>query len=118
MILINEKIKDPTLEDFLTFLPKRRDFSWTVDDKNVVHITVPKFHGRLGKKFCKVLRRPDTFQADMDILGSFIWQRCDGKRSVAEILNELKERFANEKNIDQRFFYFLVQMRQLEYLDF
>jgi len=54
----------------------------------------------------------------MDMLGSFIWQRCDGKRSVEEILNELKEGFPNEKNIDQRLFYFLVQMRQLEYLYF
>ncbi|MFH1013371.1 MAG: PqqD family peptide modification chaperone, partial [Thermoplasmatota archaeon] len=73
---------------------------------------------RLGKKFCKVLRRQDTFQADMDMLGSFIWQRCDGKRSVEEILNELKKGFPNEKNIDQRLFYFLIQMRQLEYLYF
>ncbi len=117
MIQISDKNKKLTIEEFLTLIPKQRDFFWTVDYKEVVHITVPKFYSPIGKKFCKVLRRPITFQADMDAIGSFIWQRCDGKRSVAKILNELKEKFSDEKNIDQRLFNFLLQMRQLEYLD-
>lgn len=118
MVLMSEETKKPTLEEFLGLKPKRRDFLWSVDNQDVVHITVPKFQNSLGKKLCKILRRQDTFQADMDKIGSFVWKNCDGNTTVGVMLNALKEKFPDEQNIEQRFFHFLLQIRQLNYLDF
>ena len=115
---MSEEAKKPTVEEFLRFVPIRRDYPWSVDDQGLVHVTVPKFQSSLGKALCRLVRKDNSFQADMDAIGSFVWQRCDGKTSVDEILKVLKETFPDEKNIDQRLFVFLEQMRQLDYLDF
>jgi len=110
--------RKPTAEEFLQFIPKRKEYPWSVDDAGLVHITVPKFQSKLGKHLCRLVRKNNEFQADMDAIGSFIWQRCDGKLSVGDILKDLEKKFPDEKNIDQRLFVFLTQMRQLDYLTF
>ena len=108
----------PTAEEFLTFIPVRVDYEWTVDDAGLVHITVPKFQSKWGKKMCRVLRRTETFTADMDRLGSIVWLHCDGKHSVKDILEELRKEYTDENELDLRLFFFLQQMKNLNYLLF
>ena len=81
-------------------------------------IIVPKFTGNLGKSFCKVLKRTNTFEAHLDSLGSVIWKQCDGTRSVKEILVILTKEFPDEKDIDQRLYLFIQQLKALHYLDY
>ncbi|PNX47189.1 MAG: pyrroloquinoline quinone biosynthesis protein PqqD [Thermoplasmata archaeon M11B2D] len=108
----------PTVEEFLTYVPKRGDFPWSETDEGLVIITVPKFNGKLGKSFCKVLRRQNTFDANLDSLGSCIWKHCDGVKTVKEILETITKEFPFEKNIDQRLFLFLQQLRALNYIQY
>jgi hypothetical protein len=79
---------------------------------------VPKFTGKLGKSFCKVLRRQNTFEAHLDKLGSAIWNQCDGTKLVKEILVEITPLFLEEKNLDQRLFLFLQQLKALNYITY
>ena len=79
---------------------------------------MPKFTGKLGKSFCKVLRRQNTFEAHLDKLGSAIWNQCDGTRLVKEILVEITPLFPEEKNLDQRLFLFLQQLKALNYITY
>jgi Coenzyme PQQ synthesis protein D (PqqD) len=81
-----------------------------------VTLTVPKFTGKVGKSFCKVLRRENTFEAHLDRFGSTIWKLCDGTQPVKEILAEMTTQFPDEKNLDQRLFLFLQQLRALNYI--
>jgi coenzyme PQQ synthesis protein D (PqqD) len=106
----------PTAEEFLQFTPIRSDFEWYSDENNLVHIKVPKFTSNIGKKFCSLLRKEQLITADMDVIGSLIWKRCDGKTTVALILKELEKEFPDQKEIDQRLFLFIQQMGQLGYL--
>jgi hypothetical protein len=108
--------RKPTISEFLSFKPFRAEYEWTVDDEGLVHIMVPKFHGKWGKRLCRVLRRKETFTADMDKLGSIVWMHCDGKNTVEDILNILKEKYGDEEDIDQRLFLFLQQMKNLNYI--
>jgi hypothetical protein len=114
---INKQARKPTAEEFLQFIPNRREFPWSVGEDGLVHIVVPKFQSRLGRKLCGLIRKKNEFCADMDRIGSFVWERCDGKTSVDNILKELEKDFPDEKNIDQRLFVFLTQMAQLDYLE-
>ncbi len=84
----------------------------------MVSIVVPKFTGKVGKSFCKILRREDTFTANLDALGSMIWKQCDGTRSVKQILEVVSKEFPKEKDIDQRLFLFLQQLKALHYLTY
>ena len=81
-------------------------------------VTVPKFTGKLGKSFCKVLKRQNTFEAHLDRLGSSIWSQCDGTKSVKDILVVVTKQFPDEKNLDQRLFLFLQQMKALNYITY
>jgi hypothetical protein len=112
------KPRKPTIDEFLTFRPRRNDFEWSTDEKGLVHITVPKFHSNLGKKFCKLLRREEVMTADMDELGSVVWKHSDGRNTVADILQILEKEFPGQENLDQRLFLFIQQMGQLQYLTY
>jgi hypothetical protein len=113
-----ERSAPPTVEEFLSYIPKRGGYQWTTDDAGLVHITVPKFYNKIGRKFCRFFRRKETFSADMDELGSFVWIHCDGKHSVQDILTKLREQFDDGENMDQRLFLFLQQMKSLNYLTY
>jgi hypothetical protein len=63
-----------------------------------------------------VLKRDNTFKANLDKLGSVIWKQCDGTTSVKEILDVVTKEFPDGKNIDQRLFLFIQQLRALCYI--
>ena len=118
MLKKNKKIKPrlPTEEEFLEFVPKRADYKWELNKEGLIELKVPKFKSNFGKSFCKLIKKDTTFTANMDKIGTAVWQECDGKKSVKEILKKLKKIFPKEKNIDQRFFQFLKQMDNLNYI--
>ncbi len=107
-----------TVEEFLKFKPIRGNFPWNKNEDGIVVIQVPKFQGKLGKTFCKLLKKENIFYANLDEIGSLVWEYCDGKHTVEEILEVLKQNFPDEENLDQRLFLFLRQMQALNYLIF
>ena len=111
-----------TVDDFLQFRPKRLDFEWFISEENLVRIKVPKFKntitGKLGKSFCKFIQKENMFTANLDKLGSLVWEHCDGRNTVKQILEILKKEFPKEEAIDQRLFLFLQQMESLSYIDY
>jgi hypothetical protein len=52
----------------------------------------------------------------MDKMGSIVWKQCDGKNTVQDILDVLKEEFGDEEKLDQRLILFLQQMKNLNYI--
>jgi len=111
-----DKPRLPTEEEFLQFKPKRGEYKYKTTDKGLILIEVPKFKGELGNKFCRIIKKDTTFEANLDKIGSFIWTCCDGNNTVKQILYSLKKEFPKEKNIDQRLFVFLQQMNNLGYI--
>lgn len=107
----------PTVEEMLKLRPRRLDFEWSENEEGLVRIKVPKFQGNVGKSLCKIVRKDNTFTANLDKLGSIVWKNCDGKKSVKQILDKIKKEFPKEENIDQRLFYFIQQMTGLNYID-
>ena len=100
----------------LQFRPKRAEYEWSTNTEGLVEIIVPKFQSNLGKSFCKIIRKGDTFTANMDKIGTIVWKNSDGEKSVNDILKILKKKFPKEENIDQRLFLFLQQMHSLQYI--
>ena len=106
----------PTVDEFLEFIPRRLDFEWQTKEDGLVTMNVPKFTSNFGKSFCKLIKKEDTFVANLDKLGSIVWKNCDGKNTVKQILEILKIEFPDGKNIDQRLFLYLQQMKNLGYI--
>lgn len=111
-----QKHRPPTFEEMLQFKPKRLDFEWTTNEEGLVQIKVPKFSSNLGKSFCRIIKKDNSFSANMDKIGSVVWKNCNGGNSVKKILDILKKEFPREKDIDNRLFLFLQQMHSLRYI--
>jgi hypothetical protein len=79
---------------------------------------VPKFTSNVGKSFCKILRRGNIFTANLDALGSSVWKQCEGTKTVKEILDVVTKEFPDQKNIDQRLFLYLQQLKALNYITY
>ena len=112
------RYRAPTVEEFLTYIPVRLDYQWSVDGEGLVQIKIPKFTSSFGKSFLKIIKKDDKFTANMDKIGSIVWKNSDGKKTVNEILEILKKEFPSENEIDQRLYLFLQQMRALNYLTY
>ena len=108
----------PTVDEFLTYQPRKAGMEWKVKDDGLVEIKVPKFKSDFGKSFCNFIKKDNCFVTNLDKLGSLIWQNCNGEKTVKQILSVVKKEFPDEKNIDQRLFLFLQQMQSLHYIDF
>ena len=113
-----QKPRLPTVEEFLEYKPLHQDFKWEENKEGLVTIQVPKFERKIGKSFCKLIKKDQNFTANLEKIGSVVWKNCDGKKTVKQILNILKKEFPKEENIDQRLFLFLQQMHSLNYLDY
>ena len=112
-----KKHRLPTIDEFLRFKPIRTDLEWSTNEKGLVEIKTPKFKSNFGKSFCKVIKKDNSFTANMDKLGSLVWQNCNGNKTVKQILDLLKKEFPKEENLDQRLILFLQQMYSLKYIN-
>ena len=112
-----KKRRLPTVDEFLSYVPKRLDLDWSTNDEGLVEIIMPKFNSKIGKSFCKVIKKDNSFTANMDKYGSLVWKNCDGKNNVKDILTLMEKEFPNEENLDQRLILFLQQMNSLRYIN-
>ncbi|HEX08744.1 PqqD family protein [Euryarchaeota archaeon ex4484_162] len=118
MLKKQNKKEKITIEKFLSFKPVRENFEWYKTDEKLVRIVVPKFKGTLGKKFCKIMGKQDTFTANLDKIGSMVWENCDGSHTVKDILDILEKEFPKEENLLNRLIIFLQQMKRLKYISY
>jgi hypothetical protein len=109
---------EQSYEEYLMLKPKRMDYEWSVDENGLVHIIIPKFNSSIGKKFVKVIKKDQTFTADMDKLGSFVWKLCDGTNTISAILELINNEFKDEESLKDRLFFFFYQMVQLNYIEY
>ena len=112
-----KKRRLPTVDEFLSYIPNRAELEWSTNKEGLVEIIMPKFNSKIGKSFCKVIKKDNSFTANMDKYGSLVWKNCDGKNSVKDILKLMEKEFPNEENLDQRLILFLQQMHSLRYIN-
>ena len=89
-----------------------RNAEWTEKkEKGTGEIKLPKFRRKWGNWFCRLLHRSTYIPVNLDEIGSFVWEKCDGEHSFEEILNGLEKNFGGEK-MDKRLRKFLHQLER------
>jgi hypothetical protein len=61
-----------------------------------IRVKVPRFKSRLGKRFCRWLKKPPTYDVKLDRYGSEAWKLCDGKNDVGTIAESLLQKFGED----------------------
>lgn len=83
-------------KNYLDLIPERASgLAWAQDDEGIVVLEVENT-GVFNRMAQKLFKRPKVTKVHMEQFGSFIWPLIDGKRTVTELADLLKERFGEE----------------------
>jgi hypothetical protein len=89
-----ESVKNKELQplNLLTLKP-RQNLEWETQPDGKVVLLIPKFTNRLLVKwFVPMLAKP-RIRLKLDERGSYVWARCDGNMTVAEIGEQMSATF-------------------------
>jgi len=107
--------------DFFTLKPERCVEHTTDDANGRVVLLVPRFRKGPLAHWLQPRLRPERahIKVNLEDRGSWLWQRCDGRRSVAEIVARFKDVFpAEQEQIDHRICMFLYQLEDNGFIRF
>jgi hypothetical protein len=86
-----------------------RQFEYEIKEGKVT-VAYDKFEKTILDKLIKN-KSKRVAKIDLDKIGSFVWLQCDGKKSVAQIIDVTKKEFGeNEEKLDERVKLFLTQL--------
>ncbi len=77
-------------------LKPRRNAQWETADDASVTLIVPKFGNAFLRKWLLPFLAQPNFRVRLDKFGTFVWSRCDGRTTVAEIADALSREFGAE----------------------
>ena len=102
--------------DLLRFKPnqiKSDEISYIYENKKVV-IIYPKKFGKIEKWVKDRIGGPKEMRRPLDKFTTFIWEKCDGDHSLAEIISDFDNQFGEEvAPADQRVQKFIKQLLEL-----
>ena len=83
-------------DNYLELIPIRvKDQDWKEDEDGLVKIIIHR-NGLLEKIVRPFVKSPKTMTIDLDGLGSCVWKAIDGKKTVGEIAEEVKQQFGED----------------------
>ncbi len=83
-------------KDILSYMPRRSpSVPWETDSEGRVTVHMEN-RGALKKLTQLLLGRPRVSHIQLDEIGSFIWLRIEGEKTVEELGAELEERFGTD----------------------
>lgn len=65
-------------------------------DNGKITLLKPKFKNKFLVKYFQPNIKQPNYKIKLDRFGSFVWKQCDGKNTVEQIGNLLKEKFHDE----------------------
>ena len=83
-------------ENYLDYIPEKPEsLKWKEKEDGIIRIIIDR-----DSLFERIVRKlfftPESYKVDLDRLGSFIWKKIDGKRSLYDIGELLKDEFGDE----------------------
>lgn len=94
----------------LRCLPEPAVDSETDDETGQTILLKPRYgQGRLGRLLTRRLAKP-WVRIHLDELGTWVWQRLDGERSLAMLAVEMRTAFPDETKPERRLLMFVRQL--------
>ena len=82
-------------ENYLEKIPVRGDFKWTTDDDGIVTLEIEN-KGILNTICQKLFKKPRISYVHLDKMGSFVWPRIDGGKSILLMAEEVDREFGED----------------------
>jgi hypothetical protein len=77
-------------QDAMKVYPLRnQDLEWYSDEENLAVITVKRRTDMAGRVLANLLDSPNEKKIRLDEVGTFVWNLCDGERTIEQIVTEM-----------------------------
>lgn len=67
--------------------------TWNRVEGGEISLSIPRRSDRLGRVIGRLFRVPDRKEILLDEVGSTVWEMCDGKHSIANIIAEMSNTY-------------------------
>jgi len=84
-------------KNLILMVPKKNSsIQW---EKNDSLITLKMMRNSIfDKAMNKIFKTPKTISIQLDELGSFVWEQCDGNKNLNQISEDLHNKFGKDAN--------------------
>jgi hypothetical protein len=115
-------VKKPRVEEpqinLLELIPVK-NMQWEKKEDGLIVLLKPKFKHPFFKKHILPRLKYPFYKVKLDDVGSFVWERCDGKKTVNEIAHGLKEEFGEKvEPLHNRLALFLQNLEKNRFIYF
>ena len=99
-------------QNIVNALPLRNSLiKWEIDDKDEVTLVIPQKQTLWVRAVSKLFMMPEKRVIVLDEVGSYVWQLCDGKNSIKQVVKHLCERYhMTRKEAETSLFTFMRQL--------
>ena len=84
-----------TAKNMLDVIPKKQIERYSTDENGIVTLEQVN-KGITNKVFQILFRKPKISYIHLDELGSFVWSLIDGKKTIFDYGEDVKEKFGND----------------------
>ncbi len=85
-----------TMENYLERRPYRPNgLEWTADEAGIVTLAIEN-KGLMNRIAQKIFKKPKISYIHLDELGSFLWQRFDGTKTLIDLGKEVEDQFGEK----------------------
>ena len=109
-----KKAGEPT--NLLTLKPKR-NLEWERSENDLITLVIPKFRNRFIVKWLVPMLAKPNIRVKLDERGTYVWDRCDGNTTVAEIGESMSGKFGEPTEVSyDRIEKFIQRLARDEFL--
>ena len=101
-----KKKKETPQINYLDMIPSHNIENWQTAEDGVVTLMVEN-SGLFNSIAQNIFKKPKYTQVHLDTMGSFLWPRMDGQKSVADLALEVKAEFGKEAERIAKYFQIL-----------
>jgi hypothetical protein len=115
---VNKKTKESPELNLLELVPEK-NIEWMKTEEDLICLLKPKLQLQILRKHILPHLKHPHYKINLDKIGSLFWENCDGKRSVEEIAQRMKNALGDEvEPLYERITLFLQNLEKNKFIRF
>ncbi len=93
--------------------------TWELDDKGEASLVIPQKDKFWVRFTSKIFMLPNKRVVVLDSIGAYVWQMCDGKHTISQIIKALQKKHQlTRKEAETSLFTFVQQLGKRNFIQF
>lgn len=102
-----------------SFPVRNQLINWEIDEKGEASLVVPQKDKLWIRLASKLFMLPDKRVIVLDSIGTYVWQMCDGKHTISQIIKGVQKQYQlTRKEAETSLFTFMQQLGKRNFIGF